>query len=215
MYSHSVEAKKREIHRALNASAGIHQTRILDRSQKCVGKFPNRQSTEPLDKRSKPSHVHLRTIKHPAAEIDPLYVFGRGLQWFRDRDTNAGWELLSIMRTAEGPLRALAARQLTHADKLQIGARNLNRAIARLTRGAGVYSSSCNTKGRKENSMRTPYGLQMVESCVTCPMRQEDWFCSLSDQTLTTLSEASHLCTYPDGALLFIEGQPPRGAYVL
>lgn len=63
--------------------------------------------------------------------------------------------------------------------------------------------------------MRTPYGLQMIESCLACPMRQEDWFCSLSHQALTTLSEASHLCTYPDGALLFVEGQAPRGAYVL
>lgn len=161
------------------------------------------------------SQVHLEALERPAAEIDPLYVFGRGLQWFRDRDTNAGWELLSIMRTADGPLRALAAMQLTRADHLQIGSRKLNRAIARLTRSVREYSSTRTTKDRKENGMRTPYGLQMIESCLACPMRQEDWFCSLSHQALTTLSEASHLCTYPDGALLFVEGQAPRGAYVL
>lgn len=215
MYSYSVGVKKREVPRVLSTNTRGHQTRILDRSQSWLSKLPIRESEQPVNARSMSSQVHLEALERPAAEIDPLYVFGRGLQWFRDRDTNAGWELLSIMRTADGPLRALAAMQLTRADHLQIGSRKLNRAIARLTRSVREYSSTRTTKDRKENGMRTPYGLQMIESCLACPMRQEDWFCSLSHQALTTLSEASHLCTYPDGALLFVEGQAPRGAYVL
>jgi len=215
MYSYSVEAKKREMPRVLNTSTRVHQTRVLDRSQSWLSKLPKRESAQPATEESMSSQPRLEEVKPPGVEIDPMYIFGRGLQWFRDRDTNAGWELLSIMQTAEGPLRALAAMQLTRADHLQIGSRKLNRALARLTQSAAEHSSSCTTKDRKENGMRTPYGLQMIESCLTCPMRQDDWFCCLSDQPLTTLSEASHLCTYPDGALLFVEGQAPRGAYVL
>ncbi|MBZ5574230.1 MAG: Crp/Fnr family transcriptional regulator [Acidobacteriia bacterium] len=63
--------------------------------------------------------------------------------------------------------------------------------------------------------MNTPYGLEIIESCFTCKLRMDHWFCGLSPDGLKLLAGASHLCTYPDGALLFVEGQMPRGAYVL
>jgi CRP/FNR family transcriptional regulator len=64
-------------------------------------------------------------------------------------------------------------------------------------------------------TMNTPYGLEIIESCHTCKLRRERWFCSLSPEALRSFSAASHLCTYPDGAVLFVEGQVPRGAFVL
>lgn len=63
--------------------------------------------------------------------------------------------------------------------------------------------------------MNTPYGLEIVESCVQCKLRQEHWFCNLSPAVLKAFSDVSHHSTYPGGALLFLEGQMPRGAYVL
>lgn len=63
--------------------------------------------------------------------------------------------------------------------------------------------------------MNTPYGLEIVESCVSCKFRREKWFCGLSPEVLKTFSAVSRLNTYPGGALLFVEGQMPRGAYVL
>jgi len=63
--------------------------------------------------------------------------------------------------------------------------------------------------------MNTPYGLEIVESCLTCRLRKEHWFCGLSTDVLRLLSAASHLSTYPGGAVLFVEGQMPRGAFVL
>jgi CRP/FNR family transcriptional regulator, cyclic AMP receptor protein len=63
--------------------------------------------------------------------------------------------------------------------------------------------------------MNTPYGLQMVENCVTCPLRKSSWFCGLSPDLLKSFAEYSHLTTYPGGAILFVEGQMPRGAFVL
>ena len=48
-----------------------------------------------------------------------------------------------------------------------------------------------------------------------CPLRKASWFCQLSSDLLKSFSSSSHLATYPGGAILFIEGQMPRGAFVL
>ena len=61
--------------------------------------------------------------------------------------------------------------------------------------------------------MNTPYGLEIIENCVTCKLRQDKWFCGLSPEVLKSFSAASHLSTYPGGAVLFVEGQTPRGAW--
>ncbi|MBZ5704431.1 MAG: Crp/Fnr family transcriptional regulator [Acidobacteriia bacterium] len=63
--------------------------------------------------------------------------------------------------------------------------------------------------------MNTPYGLEIIDSCLHCKMRIESCFCNLSPEMLKSFSAASHQATYPGGALLFLEGQKPRGAFVL
>lgn len=63
--------------------------------------------------------------------------------------------------------------------------------------------------------VNTPYGLEIIESCLTCKLRKTKWFCSLSPQVLESFSGASRLNTYPGAAVLFVEGQMPRGALVL
>lgn len=63
--------------------------------------------------------------------------------------------------------------------------------------------------------MNTPYGLEIVENCLSCKLRKGHWFCGLSPEVLKLLSAASHLSTYPGNAVLFVEGQMPRGAFVL
>ncbi len=63
--------------------------------------------------------------------------------------------------------------------------------------------------------MNTPYGLEITESCLNCKLRREHWFCALSAEGLKLLGGTSHLSTYPGGTLLFVEGQTPRGAFVL
>jgi CRP/FNR family cyclic AMP-dependent transcriptional regulator len=63
--------------------------------------------------------------------------------------------------------------------------------------------------------MRAPYGLEIVESCLNCPYRQERLFCDLSNGALQRLNQITSASTQPKGALLFVEGQPPRGVYIL
>jgi CRP/FNR family transcriptional regulator len=63
--------------------------------------------------------------------------------------------------------------------------------------------------------MKTPYGLQVIESCLTCPLVKERIFCDLSGPTLAALDNISSSATYPRDAILFVEGQDPRGVFVL
>ena len=63
--------------------------------------------------------------------------------------------------------------------------------------------------------MNTPYGLQMAEDCNSCKLRKAGWFCAPSNGAPQSFSDFSHLTTYPGNAILFVEGQMPRGAFVL
>jgi CRP/FNR family cyclic AMP-dependent transcriptional regulator len=68
---------------------------------------------------------------------------------------------------------------------------------------------------RVQRAMKTPYGLQVIESCLTCPLQKDELFCDLSPAALEGLDAISSSATYPKGALLFVEGQDPRGVFVL
>ena len=63
--------------------------------------------------------------------------------------------------------------------------------------------------------MLTPYGLDIIESCLACKMRAEHIFCDLSPTTLQSFETIKYATAYPKGAVLFVEGQAPRGIFVL
>jgi len=63
--------------------------------------------------------------------------------------------------------------------------------------------------------MQAPYGLNILDNCLTCPVRGEHLFCNLSLQAGQRLNEIKSTAVYPKGAMLFIEGQQPRGVFVL
>ena len=63
--------------------------------------------------------------------------------------------------------------------------------------------------------MRAPYGLNILDNCLTCPMREEHLLCSLPTVAMQRLNEIKSTAVYPKGATLFIEGQQPRGVFLL
>lgn len=63
--------------------------------------------------------------------------------------------------------------------------------------------------------MRAPYGLEIIENCLTCKLRVERLFCDLSDDALQAFDSINYPTTFPKGAMLFVEGQTPRGIFVL
>ena len=63
--------------------------------------------------------------------------------------------------------------------------------------------------------MNVPYGLNIIESCLSCKVREDRLFCQLTPAALKQLSSIKSTAMYPKGALLFIEGQLPRGVFIL
>ena len=63
--------------------------------------------------------------------------------------------------------------------------------------------------------MLTPYGLDIIESCLTCKIRSEHIFCDLPLAALQAFESIKYATAYPKGAVLFVEGQTPRGIFVL
>src|SRR5271157_1767570 len=61
----------------------------------------------------------------------------------------------------------------------------------------------------------TPYGLDIIESCLSCKMRAEHILCDLPPDALQSFESIKYATAYPKGAVLFVEGQSPRGIFVL
>ena len=199
-----------------------------------LGLFPGNHTQSPVyplaglpivkPRRAKPGHsfLHIRKLGVPKSprpqgpELDPLYLFYCGLKWHKLAETNAGWELIEAMRSKDRGARALAAELLADTEDGRLLVRDLRRTRTGLCQinSASPAPPTPEQLGKGEN-MNTPYGLEMVENCMTCKLRKDGWFCQLSSDLLRSFSAFSHLTTYPGGAILFVEGQLPRGAFVL
>jgi CRP/FNR family transcriptional regulator len=63
--------------------------------------------------------------------------------------------------------------------------------------------------------MSSPYGLQITESCLICKLRQSGFFCDLPKPSIEALEKIKYASAFPQGAVLFVEGQAPRGVYIV
>jgi CRP/FNR family transcriptional regulator len=57
--------------------------------------------------------------------------------------------------------------------------------------------------------------MEIVESCLTCKFRADRIFCNLPATALQNFENIKYATAYPQGAVLFVEGQMPRGIFVL
>ncbi|HZR58559.1 MAG TPA: Crp/Fnr family transcriptional regulator [Terriglobales bacterium] len=148
--------------------------------------------------------------------IDPLYLFGCSIQWHAKGDTGAGWELIHGLRSRDRNVRGVAAAMLATTENAHLLVRDLRRTRTKINENETRYSRQAfGSMTGEVREMNIPYSLDTAESCLTCKLHKDRWFCRLSPDVLKPFNAASHLSTYPSGALLFVEGQMPRGAFVL
>jgi CRP/FNR family transcriptional regulator, cyclic AMP receptor protein len=133
---------------------------------------------------------------------------------------DAGWELIRSSRSTDASQRTLALALLEDSlfdgDGLQVkslGARvpGNRSAIAwpRLLPENETHGFA------EEIGMKTPYGMEIVDNCQQCRINKEPRFCSFSSDVMRSFSNLGHHSIFPSGALLFLEGQMPRGVFVL
>jgi CRP/FNR family transcriptional regulator, cyclic AMP receptor protein len=63
--------------------------------------------------------------------------------------------------------------------------------------------------------MHGPYGFELNQSCRTCTLKTNGFFCQLPPSALKDLDAVKFTSAYPQDAVLFLEKQAPRGIYVL
>lgn len=141
---------------------------------------------------------------------DPAYLYACGLRWERESDASAGWELVKALRSSDMRTRAIAATLLAKTENTRIPLS----AVRRAGRAQRLTFHDEDEKVQVD-TMKTMHGPTAIEDCTACKLRNSQWFCGLSPEGIRLLDAASYPTAYPDGALLFVEGQQARGAYVL
>lgn len=137
-------------------------------------------------------------------EIDPLYLFACQLEWEQNADPSAAWEVISAARGKDTGTRAHARFLLERLQLVQAPPPEQIPAVEE-----DLDSSIM------EANMKTPYGLEIIESCMACKSSREGFFCRFSPAVLRAVDAVSHHTIMPAGALLFVEGQTPRGVYIV
>src|SRR5262245_42646239 len=63
--------------------------------------------------------------------------------------------------------------------------------------------------------MPSPYNLDLHNSYNECNDRFERQYCNMSASTVNALEAIKFTGVYPKGSLLFVEGEMPRGIFIL
>ncbi len=63
--------------------------------------------------------------------------------------------------------------------------------------------------------MPSPYNLEVEYSCVACGSRSDRPFCNMTDEAVAALEKIKFTGVYPKGSVLFVEGEQPRGVFIL
>jgi CRP/FNR family transcriptional regulator, cyclic AMP receptor protein len=63
--------------------------------------------------------------------------------------------------------------------------------------------------------MPSPYNLDLHNNCSECDVRAERLFCNMSTESVAALDAIKFTGVYPKGSLLFVEGEQPRGIFIV
>jgi CRP/FNR family cyclic AMP-dependent transcriptional regulator len=158
-------------------------------------------SSMPGDAASEPAGGARNEEASRAGEINLFYLFACYAEWERSADPGAAWEIISATRSSHQDTRAHSLGLLERMQEPSMSLAEENRTA----RGSI----------QKESAVKVPYGLEVIESCTSCKACRGNYFCSFSPSVLRSADAASYHSVMPAGALLFVEGQSPRGVYIL
>src|SRR5208283_929042 len=107
---------------------------------------------------------------------DLLYLFACQVEWERHADPSAAWEVISAARSQHADTRAHARSLLERSPQIE---------------PQPPEDIPANGEGRgsptTEAGMRTPYGLEIIESCIGCKASRNGFFCRFSPTVLRSV----------------------------
>lgn len=63
--------------------------------------------------------------------------------------------------------------------------------------------------------MPSPYNIEIRNDCTTCTPDAERLFCNMSPEAMKMLDAIKFTSVYPKGSILFVDGEEPRGVFIL
>jgi CRP/FNR family transcriptional regulator len=127
------------------------------------------------------------------------------MEWEQRANPSAAWEVISAARSSHADRRAHARSLLERPQPMTL----------QLPEDTLPDMQEEPKIPKTEAGMKTPHGLELIESCLGCKASREGFFCRFSAGVLRSMDEVSHHTIMPAGAVLFVEGQTPRGVFVL
>jgi CRP/FNR family transcriptional regulator len=136
---------------------------------------------------------------------DLLYLFACQMEWEQRANPSAAWEVISAARSSHPDQRSHARSLLERPQPM----------TPQLPEDTPPDMEEEPEIPKTEAGMKTPHGLELIESCMGCKASREGFFCRFSQPVLRSMDEVSHHTIMPAAAVLFVEGQTPRGVFVL
>jgi CRP/FNR family cyclic AMP-dependent transcriptional regulator len=133
-----------------------------------------------------------------------LYLFACQMEWEQSAEPSAGWEVIAAARGLQPEMRVHARSLLERSQQIEP---QVPEDIPEVQEEPDSLTL--------EAGMRAPYGLDIIESCMGCKASRDGFFCRFSPKVLRGVDDVSHHTIMPDGAVLFVEGQTPRGVFIL
>src|SRR5438067_9919433 len=63
--------------------------------------------------------------------------------------------------------------------------------------------------------MPSPYNLDIHNTCTECTVRAERLFCNMAASAIAAVDAIKFTGVYPKGSVLFVDGEQPRGVFIL
>lgn len=82
-------------------------------------------------------------------------------------------------------------------------------------KNSGIPAQERGRLSGQENAVSIPRTFNFASDCVSCSLRCESDFCQLPHEVLKIFNDTGHLTVFPGNIDLLIEGQVPRGVFVL
>jgi CRP/FNR family transcriptional regulator, cyclic AMP receptor protein len=147
---------------------------------------------------------------HPQ-EVDFLYLFARHIEWLQHEEPSAAWDILAAAQSLHGDTRAHARALL--ASSRQLGGLGQGSGSGRVLK---QKRSSMRESERESNmDMNVQFGLETDDHAALPANVYPGFFSGFSVSTLQSLNDVCHQSLLPAGAILFVEGQNPRGMFIL
>lgn len=208
-----LSVQKQQMQRTAVSSRSIEGSAALARAWRCrssavvsvASQLSRESGAQVLPSILPTSNRNLAPQDAQAGEIDSLYLFASYVEWEERENPSAGWELIAAAQSANSNVRA-------HARALLASSRHLSRPGAA---NPVEPASPVSQPEKTETEMNTPYDLEIIENCAECPSVSLTHFCRFSSPVLDALNEVTQKSTLPAGAILFVEGQAPRGIFII